>query len=64
MTEDDRKLEILLAMETSLLKASELVREMDLSYNINTRIKFMMNLWQEFYGEPHPIAKEFEFLKK
>ena len=63
MTEDDRKIEILLATETSLLEASQLVKEIDLSYTITNRVKFMMNLWQEFYGEEHPRAKEFPFLK-
>lgn len=65
MTEDDRKLEILLAMETSLLEASHLVSAYGLAFgtSIKDRIRYMMNLWQEFHGSPHPIAKEFTFLK-
>jgi hypothetical protein len=66
MTEDDKKIEILSVMEHSLLDASHLVSAYGLAFgtSIKDRIRYMMNLWQEFYGEPHPIAKEFEFLKK
>jgi hypothetical protein len=61
MTEEDKKLEILLAMENSLLDASKLVSLYEFASDIRSRVKFMMNLWRDFYGKPHPRAKEYGF---
>lgn len=59
MTEEDKKLEILLAMEDSLLKASHLVSLYEFAFDIRSKVVFMMNLWKDFYDKPHPRAKEY-----
>lgn len=59
MSDEDKKLEILLAMEDSLLKASRLVSMYEFAFDIKSKVVFMMNLWKEFYGKPHPKAKEY-----
>jgi hypothetical protein len=59
MTQDDKKLEILLAMENSLLEASKLVFLYEFAFDIRSRVKFMMNLWKEFHGKPHHRAVEY-----
>lgn len=59
MTEEDKKLEILLKMDESLLEASRLVRLYDFAFDIKSSVIFMMNLWKEFNGKPHPRAKEY-----
>jgi hypothetical protein len=59
LTEEDKKVEILIAMEDSLLEASRLVCAYEFASDIKSRVFFMMNLWKDFYGEPHPKAKDF-----
>ena len=57
--QQDQKLEILIAMEDSLLKASQLARCYELAFDLKSSVVFIMNLWKEFHGKPHPMAKEF-----
>lgn len=58
-TKEDQELEILIAMEDSLLKASQLARCYELAFDLRSSVVFIMNLWKEFHGEPHRMAKEF-----
>lgn len=57
--EDDRKMEILLMMDKSLLQAHRLVKEYDFANDIRSSVVFMMKLWKDFYGTEHPKAKEY-----
>lgn len=56
--QQDQELEILIAMEDSLLKASQLARCYELAFDLRSSVVFIMNLWKEFHGEPHRMAKE------
>lgn len=57
--QQDQELEILIEMEKSLIKASQLARSYELAFDLRSSVVFMMNLWKDFHGKPHHMAKEF-----
>lgn len=59
MNEEDKKLEILLRMEDSVLEATKLTRAYDFAFDIRSSVVFVMRLYKEFYGKKHKTANQY-----
>lgn len=57
-TNEDKKLEIILEMESSLLEASRLARYY-FGFDLKGSIIFLMKLYKDFHGVEHKQAKSF-----
>jgi len=57
-TDEDKKLEMLLKMDSSLLEASRLARYY-FGFDLKGSIIFLMKLYKDFHGVEHRQAKEF-----
>jgi len=59
MTEEEKKLEILVTMEESVLSATKLARMYDFAFDLKSSVVFVMNLYKEFHGKKHKTAHQY-----
>lgn len=59
MDEEEKKLEILMEMEKSVLGATKLARSYDFAYDVRGAVVYVMKLYRDFYGKDHKSAKNF-----
>lgn len=57
--EEEYKLEILTAMESSLIEASRLARIYEFAFDLRSSVVFLMKLYKDFHGFPHKSASQF-----
>lgn len=57
-TNEDKKIEILLKMDSSLIEASRLSRYY-FGFDLRGSVVFLMKLYKEFHGTEHKSAKSF-----
>jgi hypothetical protein len=58
-TDEDKKLEILMAMDSSLIEASRLARFYEFAPDLRSSVVFLMRLYKDFHGFPHKESKSF-----